>query len=381
MTDDGHPPTNGHTNGTGNGRREVTVSDVAAAAKVSKATAARALGDYGAVSDQVRERVQRAAEELGYRPNALARTMSTGRSNTIGIVIGDIENPFFAQATRGAADIANAAGFDLILSNSDEEAEAEANAIGVQLAKRVDGLLVAPASSANSDNLRVVVDAGRPLVLFDRLADGIAADAVIAANRDGARRLTGLLTGAGHRRIAFLSTLAHDGGYRRGDRLGSSSVAERVAGFTATLAEAGIAEPEASVRLNARADGIERVATDLITGPDAVTAVVASDSRIALAVFRAALAAGLRIPDDLSLVAFDDADWTGLTTPAITVMSLPIHEIGAEAARLLIRRIRGDGSPFVTKVLDQRLIERDSVAPPSARKAAVKPGRGTGASS
>jgi len=369
VTDDGHPTTNGHAighaNGSGNGRREVTVSDVAAAAKVSKATAARALGDYGAVSDQVRERVQRAAEELGYRPNALARTMSTGRSNTIGIVVGDIENPFFAQATRGAADIANAAGFDLILSNSDEEAEAEANAIAVQLAKRVDGLLVAPASSVSSDNLQVIVDAGRPLVLFDRVAEGIAADAVIAANRDGARRLTKLLTDAGHRRIAFLSTLAHEGGYRRGDRLGSSSVAERVAGFTATLAEAGIAEPEASVRLNARADGIERVATDLITGPDAVTAVVASDSRIALAVFRAALAAGLRIPDDLSLVAFDDADWTGLTTPAITVMSQPIHEIGAEAARLLIRRIRGDGSPFVTKVLDQRLIERDSVAPPS----------------
>lgn len=368
----GHP--NGHRNGNahagGNGhhgRREVTVSDVAAAAHVSKATAARALGDYGAVSEQVRDRVQRAAEELGYRHNALARTMSTGRSNTIGVVVGDIENPFFAQATRGAADIANAAGFDVILSNSDEEADAEAKAIGVQLAKRVDGLLVAPASSVVTENLQTVVDAARPLVLFDRVAEGIAADAVIAANRTGAQQLTGLLTSAGHRRIAFISTLVHPDGYHPGEVLGSSSVAERVAGFTATLAAAGIANPESFVRLNARTDGIERVATELITGPEAVTAVVASDSRIALAVFRAALAAGLRIPDDLSLVGFDDADWTGLTTPAITVMSQPIHQIGAEAARLLIRRIRGDGSPYVTKVLDQRLIERDSVAPPPAR--------------
>ena len=136
----GHATGNGNGHANGHGRREVTVSDVAAAAKVSKATAARALGDYGAVSEQVRDRVQRAAEELGYRLNALARTMSTGRSNTIGIVVGDIENPFFAQATRGAADIADAAGFDLILSNSDEERETEAKAIGVQLAKRVDGL-------------------------------------------------------------------------------------------------------------------------------------------------------------------------------------------------------------------------------------------------
>lgn len=356
------------SNGNGHhGRREVTVSDVAAAAHVSKATAARALGDYGAVSEQVRDRVQRAAEELGYRHNALARTMSTGRSNTIGVVVGDIENPFFAQATRGAADIANAAGFDVILSNSDEEADAEAKAIGVQLAKRVDGLLVAPASSVATENLQTVVDAGRPLVLFDRVADGIAADAVIAANRTGAQQLTGLLTAAGHRRIAFISTLVHSDGYHPGVVLGSSSVAERVSGFTATLADAGIANPESFVRLNARTAGIERVATELITGPDAVTAVVASDSRIALAVFRAALAAGLRIPDDLSLVGFDDADWTGLTSPGITVMSQPIHEIGAEAARLLIRRIHGDGAPHVTKVLDQHLIERQSVAAPPTR--------------
>lgn len=353
-------------NGHGNGRREVTVSDVAAAAKVSKATAARALGDYGAVSEQVRDRVQRAAEELGYRPNALARTMSTGRSNTIGIVVGDIENPFFAQATRGAADIANAAGFDLILTNSDEEADAEAKGIAVQLAKRVDGLLVAPASSVDTTNLQAVVDAGRPLVLFDRVAEGIGADAVIAANRTGARQLTRLLTAAGHRRVAFISTLAHPDGYHPGEVLASSSVAERVAGYVAALREAGIADPEASVHLNARSRGVERVATELITGPDAVTAIVASDSRIALDVFRAAHAAGRRIPDDLSLVAFDDADWTALTNPAITVMSQPIHQIGAEAARLLIRRIGGDGAPFETKVLDQHLIERDSVAPPPA---------------
>ncbi|GAA1522991.1 LacI family transcriptional regulator [Agromyces terreus] len=364
MGEHGSEHASSNTHGNGNGRREVTVSDVAAAARVSKATAARALGDYGAVSDSVRERVQRAAEELGYRANALARTMTTGRSNTIGIVVGDIENPFFAQATRGAADIADTAGFDLILSNSDEETESEAKAIGVQLAKRVDGLLVAPASSVDIRNLRTIVDAGRPLVLFDRVAEGIEADAVIAANRTGARKLTGLLTSAGHRRIAFISTLLHTDGYRSGEVLGSSSVAERVAGFTTTLAEAGIPRPEAWVRLNARADGVERAAVELITGPDAATAVVASDSRIALAVFRAARSVGLRIPEDLSLVAFDDADWTGLTTPSITVMSQPIHEIGAEAARLLVRRIRGDGGPFVTKVLDQRLIERESVAPP-----------------
>lgn len=347
----------------GTGRREVTVSDVASAAGVSKATAARALGDYGAVSESVRDRVQAAAEELGYRPNALARTMSTGRSNTIGIVVGDIENPFFAQAARGAADVAAAAGFDLILSNSDEDPETEAKALGAQLAKQVDGLLVAPASSVDADNLRPVLDAGRPLVLFDRAVPGVEVDTVIAANRTGARRLTELLLDADHRRIAFISTIDHPRAYRDGDQISTSSVAERVDGFVGALTDAGVADPASLVHLNARRQGIEQLAHRLLENPDdGITAIVSSDSLIALGVFRVARSLGRRIPDDLSLVAFDDADWTGVSTPGITVMSQPIHEIGAEAARLLIHRIRGDGSPAVVRVLEQRLIERGSVA-------------------
>ncbi|ERG63203.1 hypothetical protein L332_01870 [Agrococcus pavilionensis RW1] len=342
------------------------MSDVAAAAGVSKATAARALGDYGAVSDAVRDRVLGAADRLGYRPNALAKTMSTGRSNTLGIVVGDIENPFFAQATRGAADVAAAAGFDLILSNSDEDLETEAKAIGVQLAKRVDGLLVAAASSVETQNLRTVIDAGRPLVLFDRTAQGVEADSVIAANRSGARELTSLLVDAGHRQIAFISTTTHPAdAFARTDVLPTSSVAERVEGFLDAMTAGGIEHPERHVHLNARREGVERMATRLLTGADPVTAIVASDSLIALGVFRAARELGLQIPRDLSLVAFDDADWTGVATPGITVMAQPIHEIGAEAAELLIRRVRGDGRPPVTRVLKQHLIERESVAPPS----------------
>lgn len=346
-------------------RREVTVGDVAREAKVSKATAARALGDYGAVSDDMRERVHSAAERLGYRPNELARTMSTGRSNTIGMVVGDIQNPFFAQATRGAADVINAAGFDLILSNSDETALSERKAIGVQLAKQVDGLLVAPASSRDASSLTAVADAGRPLVLFDRTVAGLAVDAVIASNRTGAFELTRLLTAAGHRRIAFLSTLQHDRDYRRGDVLLSSSVADRVAGFEKAIAMAD-AGGEAIVRLGAPRDGVEQVAAELLTAPQPVTAIVASDSLIALSVYRVAQSLGLAIPRDLSLVSFDDADWTALAGPGITVMAQPIHEIGAEGARILLRRIAGDTSAPVLRVLEQTLVERGSVAPPKS---------------
>lgn len=350
-----------------NERREVTVSDVATAAAVSKATAARALGDYGAVSEDVRERVQRAAEELGYRPNALARTMSTGRSNTLGMVVGDIENPFFAQTTRAAVDVAAAAGYDLILSNSDEDLETEAKAVAVQLAKQVDGLLIAPASSLAPANLQPVIEARRPLVLFDRaVVPDLGVDTVVTANRVGARRLTRLLLEAGHRRIAFISTLAHPGEYRSGDGLASSSVAERIRGFTETLAEAGVAQPEAFVHLNARRGGVDSLSARILRGDDSMTAIIASDGLVALAVLRAARAMAIPIPDELSLVAFDDLDWTGLTTPGITVMAQPVYDIGAIAARALIRRIGGDDSPSVTTVLEQWLVERDSVARPFA---------------
>ncbi|WP_309064875.1 LacI family DNA-binding transcriptional regulator [Microbacterium sp.] len=357
-------------------RRGATVADVASRAGVSKATAARALGDYGAVSAKVRERVRAAAEELGYRPNEVARSMSTGRSNTIGIIVGDIENPAFAQATRGAADVAEEAGYDLILSNSREHLEAERKAIEVQLAKRVDGLLIAPTSSLVPGIYGGIADAGRPVVFFDRLVHDFDADAVVAANRDGARRLAQVLLDAGHRRIAYVSTLEEPDpvGPRAvwtGDTLsfttglGSSVIDDRVVGFASALRAAGIADPLEFVRFGAASYGIGRMVTELITAESAVTAIVASDSVIAIESFRAIRDLGLRIPDDISLVGFDNAPWTSVTDPGITVIAQPERELGALATRLLIDRIEGAAHPASVHTLPQELIERGSVAAPA----------------
>lgn len=361
-------PAGGHmTAEHGSNRRETTVSDVARAARVSKATAARALGDYGAVSDDVRDRVQAAAERLGYRPNALAKSMNTGKSNTIGVVIGDIENPFFARATRGISDVARAAGFDLILANSDEELEAETAAIELLLDKRVDGFIVTPASSIETRSLQTVLAAGRPMVLLDRRAEGLDADTVTADNAAGAAAATSRLLEAGHQRIAFISTLAHAKSYVLGDDVVSSSVGDRIHGFTTALSQAGIADPASFVRLDARVLGIEQVARDVLTGPGRVTAIIASDSLVGSAVFRTIRELGLRIPDDVSLVAFDDADWTTLTTPPITVVAQPIYELGAESARRLIAQIGGAPRGPGELILSQSIVERGSVGAPPLR--------------
>lgn len=336
-----------------------TVLDVARLAGVSKATAARALGGYGAVNEETRTRVLDAAARVGYLPNALARTMSTGRSKTIGVVLGDIENPFFAKATRAISDVAQARGFDVVLCNTDEDASNEASALDLLLEKRVAGLVVAPAGRDQTQALSHVRAQGRPLVMFDRSVDGFDCDTVGADNRRGAYELTTVLLEAGHRRIAFLSTLGQ-ATYRRGDQVSSTSVADRVQGFESALDDAGIDEEEGLVLLDGQRDG-----TDASFGHalgHQATAIIASDSLIAQHVLHAARREGLRVPDDLSLVTFDNPSWTSLSDPPVTVMAQPIHEIGATAARLLIRRLEGWSEPYQRIVLQQQLILRASVA-------------------
>src|SRR3954470_1522839 len=210
-------------------RRDVTVADVAKAAHVSKAQAARALGNYGAVSDDVRERVLAAAEELEYRPNELARSMNTGKSHTIGVVVGDIENPHFGLATRGITDTAKRSGYNVILVNTDEERAAEVDAVGVLLDKRVDGLIVAPASSTETQHLQRVYETGSPLVLLDRkAANGLAAVTVAVDMAGISHEATRMLINSGHRRIAFISTLKSDSPLSAASQVDSSQISERL---------------------------------------------------------------------------------------------------------------------------------------------------------
>ncbi|MGO4298606.1 LacI family DNA-binding transcriptional regulator [Leifsonia sp. RAF41] len=355
-------------------RRAVTVADIARAAKVSKATAARALGDYGQVSEAVRARVQAAAEELNYRPNALAKSMNTGRSNTIGVVVGDIENPFFAHAMRGISDVANKAGYDVILINSDEDVDAEEAAVDVLLDKQVDALIVAPASSARVAHLEAVGAAGRPLVLLDRRADGQRYDSVTVDNRTAAAHATAELLAEGHRRIAFISTHDHQSPvYTPGDTITMSSVADRIDGVMEALTDAGVPSPERNIRLDARRRGVDAVARELLTGDDPVTAIIASDSLIAMTVFQTIRTLGLRIPDDVSLIAFDNPEWTGITTPPLTVVEQPIYELGAAAARLALQRMRGERVDDEAVVFDADLVRRSSVGPVPAQVPLIAP--------
>ena len=347
--------------------RSVTVADVALAANVSKATAARVLGGYGTVSGKVHEDVMAAAKALDYRPNEVARSMTTGKSGIIGVVVGDIENPFFSLAVRGISDAARAAGFNVILANSSEQIEAEKAAVRLLIGKRVDGLIVTPSESRDVSHLRDIQHSGRPLALLDRALPDLNVDTVTVDDRDVAMRATRILADAGHRKIAYVTAVDAEGHeYSNLEQIYTSSVRERIEGFLTACRETGIEQPERYVKLGAMSpEETRKLATALLAGPDRPTAILASDSLIALEIFKVIRELGLRVPDDISLITFHDADWTSVTSPPITVVDQPVYALGKSVAELLIRRLKGDIRQPERIVLATSIIERGSVAPPA----------------
>ncbi|HEY3764292.1 MAG TPA: LacI family DNA-binding transcriptional regulator, partial [Gaiellales bacterium] len=296
----------------------VTIRDVARAAGVSTATAARALGGYGHASPAARRKVSESARALGYRPNAVARALVSRATTTVGLVVGDIENPFFAAAARGLSDVMDAHGYTVLLANADEDADRERRAVDALRARQVDGMVVVPAPGASADHLAALVAEGVPLVLLDRVVAGVEADSVLVRNTAGARAAVAHLTGLGHRRIGVVS-----------DSPEITSSAERIAGYRQALRAAGVGvEPDLiSIGGPTQADG-EAAALRLLDRADRPTAVFTANNFMTVGALRSARALGLRIPADLALVGFDDLDWTTLVEPPVTVVSQPVAELG-----------------------------------------------------
>lgn len=323
-----------------------TVSDVAERAGVSFATAARALGGYGYVGAKSREKVEAAARELGYRQNDVARALASGSTRTVGLVIGDIENPFFATVSRGLADVLEGEGYTLLLANSDEDAAREARSIAA-LSSRVDGLVVAPAVSSGELALR---RPDKPLVVFDRTVRGLDVDSVAVDNAAAAGLAVRHLLELGHRRIGVVcapSTI--------------SSTSSRLRGYRAELKRAGV-EPDDSLIERGpftRADA-HAAALRLLSRDDRPDAVFATENYMTEGVLLAARELGLRIPDDVALVGFDDAEWMPLVDPPVTAVAQPVFEIGQEAARLLLARLAGETAPPRKVRLSARLVVRES---------------------
>jgi len=347
-----------------------TLDDVAAAAGVSRATAARALGGYGPVSEDARAAVFAAAARIHYRPNMLARSMITGTTQTIGVVVADIELSFFARAVRGIADVAQAAGFEVILANSDEDRAKERAAIGVLLEKRVDGLIVSPSSVSDSGHLVDLVERGLPLVLLDRGASGVQCDTVVVDNRRAAQNAVSHLVRLGHRRIALIveeetALSATDLEGAEPGIAGAMTSVLRELGWAAALRSAGLQPTDDLIRRSPYdRDAARQETAAALAMADPPTAVLTTDETMTLGALDAVVESGLAIPDEISVIGFDDAAWTTLLRPPLTVVAQPVYELGAAAARSLIERIGGDERPPRLEILDTRFLLRGSTGPP-----------------
>jgi LacI family transcriptional regulator len=330
-----------------------TIPDVAALAGVSVATAARVLGGYGSSSPAVREKVTAAATKLGYRRNSLARSMITGTTHTIGLVVADIENPFFARAARGVADVAHKAGYEVLLINSDEDPVTERHAVRALSEKQVDGLIIAPASSDGAQHVMELLARHTPVVLIDRTLPGIDVDAVIVDNELAARHAIGHLTGLGHRRIALLTSqgLIHTN-------------QARLAGYLQGLENAGVTPSDELVRMaQYTREAAVREAEIVLGLPEPATAIFTTDNLMSLGAFEGAQRAGCAVPDQVSLVGFDDLEWTTIVRPPLTVVVQPVYELGAAAATRLLARLAGDDSPPEVVTLATSFTVRSSTGP------------------
>ncbi len=321
----------------------VTIYEVARAAGVSVATVSRALNG-GPVAPATRERVLEIARRLGYRPDRLAQGLATGKSRTVGVVIPDATGPLYGQMQRGLADVLTAAGFGYIATESRRDPGREAALLDEMLARKVEALVLV-GSGLPVEALRARFSALPPLVLIEREGAAAGVPTYQIENEAAAYRATRALLLAGHTRIAHIK------GLRRAGR-------EREAGFLRALAEAGL-KRAAVLAGDFTEEGGYRAARALLAR-GGFTAIFAANDRMALGVYRAAFEAGLRIPEDLSVVGFDDLAFSAYLTPPLSTLRQPAYELGRRAGEAVLSML-GGGTPE-SAVLPCAFVARASVA-------------------
>jgi len=338
-----------------------TINDVARRAGVSRATVSAVVNRNKFVSPALTERVLRAIDELDYRPNLIARSLRNSATRTIGLIVPTLLSPWVAFV-RGVQDCARQAGYTVLLLDTDDEAEPERAGLRLMLESRVDGLVWAPASPANAELLRVFAQARVPVVLGARALDDAPVDMLYCDDRRGAYEATLHLLRLGRRRVGLLAL--------RPTVLNS---ARRVEGYRDALRDRGMPAESTLIEVGGmhEEDGY-RAALALLPHPDPPDAILSCNHPMVFGVLRAAHELGMRVPEDLAIVGFDELPWSAYLQPPLTTVRQPMHELGFGAAELLLGRIRGtrSGAPEHT-VFPAELIVRESCGAPRPAAPAV----------
>lgn len=337
-----------------------TIKDVAKAAGVSVATVSAVANGTKFVSQALAMRVRQEIERTGYHPHGIARSLKNGSTQTLGLIITDITNPFFTSVARSVEDAAQLAGYAVMLCNTDEDIEKERVYLRLMRTRGVDGIILAAAGASKTyKGFRAGLTA--PVVLLDRMIPGLALDAVVVDNVAATRRAIEHLISLGHRRIGLITGLLH-----------LSTSRERLRGYREALSAHGIKTvPGLVVQGNFRSEGAYAAALALLGTESRPTAVFASNNLMALGLLKAIRQLRLRCPEDVSIASFDDFAEASLFSPGLTTVAQPTEAIGRKTVEILLRRIkqRSGNEPPELAMMEADLHLRGSCGPPNGKQA------------
>jgi DNA-binding LacI/PurR family transcriptional regulator len=335
--------------------QHVSIKDIARAAKVSHPTVSRALSNSPLVNGETAKRIRQIAASLGYRPSAIARSLATKRTKTIGVVVTSIADPFIADVISGVEEAANDHGYSVFLANSNANPDREVRVVHSFHERRVDGILVT-ASRVGALYVPLLSQLKVPIVLINNQHPDETDQFIYSVTIDNIKASTEVmrhLIGLGHKRIAYI-----------GDRGGFQSDIERLAGYRQALAFAEYPFlPELVVHGDGKPGGGKQAMESLLALANPPTAVFCYNDMSALGALRALHSHGIKIPEELSLVGFDDLAIASYTSPLLTTVSQPKQQMGRMAMEIMIKLLSRIDSKTNIKV-EGELIIRESTAPP-----------------
>lgn len=334
-------------------KKNVTLKDIAKKANVSHATVSRALNDHREININTREKIKNIAKEMGYFPNVLARGLVNNTSKSIGVIIPDITNPFFSQIIKGVEDFSNYKGYSVILSNTSWDEEREIKNILEMAQRRIDGLIITPVSGDTYYRIKEL-NINTPVVYIAGRLDESDMNYVVIDDEMAGFTATEYLINLGHENIFFI------GGSDK-----TVGIVHRLQGFKKALAKHNIECPSSSViNCSIRRDSGYAVMSDLIQQNRIPTAVVAGNDFIALGVMEAIEANGLSVPEDVSIIGFDNIDFAAFSKISLTTIDVPKYEMGKAAAEIIINNSKENN----LKVPNQVVVESSLKIRSSCRK-------------
>ena len=329
-----------------------SIKDVASRAGVSATTVSAYLNKSAPVNKATAKKIKEAIEELGYKPNLIARSLRQKKTNTVGLIVGNILSHFYSVIAKSVEDTARKYGFSTILCNGDDDPQKELEYIKVLESSRVEGIILTP-TGKNGGYIKEIIESGMKIVLIDRLVDGVNCNGVMVDNKNGSYKAVKYLIERGYKKIGIIS--------------GSMDITtgkERLDGYLKAIREANLPENKDLIKIGdfKKESGIN-LSKELLEGSNIPDAIFSTNLEMTKGVLTVISQKGLKVPEDIGLVSFDDSDLNQLFNPPITVISQPVYEIGSTAMEIMINEIKSDKNiekAPIMKILKTKLIKRAS---------------------